>query len=147
MRFLNEKGILINMSWLIPEEGTVIPRDLHLRLDSIVFLYSTNGSENWVLREIYGIKGLTQRSNQVGEWSENEGLIVPQPYIYERRKNLSGISLTNGINEYSPICTVKTDSDRNITAGGFFGAVYNTLQNVRNISLKGQLNEFSGPRL
>ena len=118
------------MSWLIPEEENVFPGDLSLRLDSQIFLYSINGSEDVILSEIYGIKGKNTRPKKIGNWSKSQGLAVLEPQIYERRKNLSRVTLINAINEWNPICTINWDSDGNMYAGGLFGAVHKVLQSV-----------------
>ncbi len=84
-------------------------------------MYVFRSSDNDVsISEAYAVKDGPLRSQLVGAWSIQGGLTVPEPQIYERRRNLTGVTLINGLLNWYPI----TDFER---AGN------GTLVNVRGL--------------
>lgn len=72
-------------------ESDLIEMKLTLRLDSKIYLYSTNGSQ-FHLKEMYSVNGKNVLGN-VGTWHEADGLSVGIPNIWERRVDLGGATL------------------------------------------------------
>ena len=72
--------------------------DLSLSLDIDSNFYSIEKNAN-TSESITVLEGYRKARNQaytvqsVATWSENRGLEIPQPEKYERRSNLSGVSL------------------------------------------------------
>ena len=89
------------MHWLvITEESTWKDAPTGLRLDSNFYTVDLsagwNGTFPLVVREWYRIKS-TLYQIVLGTWSERTGWQVPEPDMWERRKDLHGISLVNNI--------------------------------------------------
>ena len=66
------------------------------------------------------------RTQKVGTWSKGNGLLVPEPQIYERRKNLTGVTLRNTVIEWNPLVLLAKDSEPT----GFMGEIYDLLKQV-----------------
>ncbi len=47
--------------------------------------------------------GKDLREGKVGTWSESGGLSIPTPELFERRKNLSGVTLRNSMMAWEPV--------------------------------------------
>ena len=65
----------------------------------------------------------------VGNWTRNASFLVPQPNIYERRKDLSGVTLINSVLPWEPVMIFDVGRDgiiRNLD--GFMYRLYMTLQ-------------------
>ncbi len=90
------------MHWLVinTEEVTWKDAPTGLRLDSNFYTVDLsagwNGTFPLVVREWYRIKS-TLYQIVLGTWSEGTGGQVPEPDMWERRKDLHGISLVNYI--------------------------------------------------
>ncbi len=56
-----------------------------------------------ILDELYRVKGGSVRSFRLGVWKEGKGFIGqwPPPFIWERRSNLSGVTLVDTTISYS----------------------------------------------
>ena len=67
-----------------------------LRLDTNIIICENRGPF-YALSEDYAIKGGQKISADVGTWSEELGLHVSEPHLWERRSDLKNIELTNTI--------------------------------------------------
>ena len=63
-----------------------------LTLDSEVLFYSQN-ENGFNLTECYTIKAAGPFSRKVGTWDRIDGLVIPEPNIWERRSNLGGTAI------------------------------------------------------
>ncbi len=73
-----------------------------LRLDSLVFSYDCN-DHHVVIKETYTIKGVKTVENRLYE-SSDDGEVwsqVSEPFIWRRRSDLKGLTLTNSLMPYS----------------------------------------------
>ncbi len=150
LKLLAGNGLFSKIAWLIPVQGTDIPRDLTLRLDSQVFLYDWSSYKGLVnVTEIYAIKGEQMyfrggmdrllssfnkggrhRVNYVGQFSNGSGLVVPQKSMYERRRDMSGVTLINSVLSWDPICILHKFGNGTILADGYFASIYKMLEKV-----------------
>ena len=93
-----------------------------LRLDTNIVSIEHNGGPNkYLLKDIYSIKKGPELSREFGTWSRDAGLSVKMLNVYERRQNLGGIQLRDGILPYAKI--TKPNFDKNnkvIESGGVF---------------------------
>ncbi len=87
----NEKWFTSNIAWLVPYErpNRVAPK--RLRLDSQ--FYTVSGGQSHTLKEVYRAK-LKLFENNFGTWNVSNGLDISTPYIWNRRKNLRGITIS-----------------------------------------------------
>ena len=70
--------------------------EFRLRLDTNILTCRQEG-KTYILAEDYAIKGGPKISAKVGSWSEESGLEVSQPLLYERRSDLKNVELTNTV--------------------------------------------------
>ncbi len=78
-----------HLFWVV-EKTEVLPPNL--RFDSNYYTVHDVNSGNVSIEEHYHIKG-TRYSNMIGHWSEECGLRISEMSKWERRKDLSGVSL------------------------------------------------------
>ena len=76
------------------------------------------------------ILGGRHRTQTVGKWTRNASFLVPQPNIYERRKDLSGVTLENSILPWDPVMIIKKQGNGKLILDGFMFSVFNILQGV-----------------
>lgn len=81
--------------FLVPKSRHV--EDFQLRLDSRVYTYEATDLSTRIFEEVYKIKGTHLVRQQLGNWSDSQGLKIGIPDIWERRKNLQGVSLTASV--------------------------------------------------
>ena len=126
------ENLLSSLSWMIPLQGTIIPR-IRLGLDSHIFLY--NASQDGIIRvtEVYDIKGGPHRTLTVGEWTRNSSFSVPEPNIYDRRKDLSGVTLINSVLPWEPVMIFEAGQNGIQKLDGFMYRLYIILQGVSRI--------------
>ena len=67
-------------------------QNLSLTLKSDVLFYTIN-ENGFNLTESYTIKAGSPISRNVGTWNRIDGLVIPEPNVWERRSNLGQISL------------------------------------------------------
>ncbi len=117
-----------NIVWLIPStpDNMLAAEELPLSLNSNLLLYSDGDLQEKAVDivEVYSVKLLSKRNN-FGTWTPEKGLIVPQPSTWERRKNLTGITLINTVLEWNPMNMLA-----NGTTIGLFPEVLSALQQV-----------------
>ena len=76
--------------WILPAPIGEIS-STRLRLDSKLYLVSSNGSSLLSIEELYAIKGKARRK-QFGAWMKESGLTVEAGRYLERRSNLSDVT-------------------------------------------------------
>ncbi len=81
-----------NMYWIVPE-GFLDPPPA-LRLDSNFYSVAKGDDGRVEIREWYRIRSSPPLSNALGHWSGQAGLTITASTMWERRKNLHGITLT-----------------------------------------------------
>ena len=84
------------------EEG--LEQNMSLTLNSDVLFYGTN-ENGFNLTEWYTIKAGSLISRKVGSWDRIDGLVIPEPNIWERRSNLNRVPMEicvapNGTNTF-----------------------------------------------
>ena len=81
--------------------------------------------------DIYSIIGGPSKRQHVEMWSKSEGLEVTQPQMFERRKDLSGVTIVNTLLPWTPICIMhETKNGTLYDASGLFLGVYKLLAEV-----------------
>ena len=81
--------------------------------------------------DIYPIIGGPRKKQHVGMWSKSVGLEVTQPQMFERRKDLSGVTIINTLLPWTPICIMHETEDGTLyDASGLFLGVYKLLAEV-----------------
>ncbi len=93
-----------NIIWLIPSSTQeMAAKNLPLTLNSNVLLYTGDKENNaTVISEVYSVKS-HYRTNIFAQWSEDAGLTVPQPAVWERRKDLGGVTLVSTALHFNPM--------------------------------------------
>ncbi len=89
--------------WLLATEEDSCSPPPALRLDSL-FLTATknnNSNDTWEIKERYSVKGNAPMVQKLGTWSEERGLQVPVPHIWERRADLHGAVLAGSAINFS----------------------------------------------
>ena len=74
--------------------------DFRLRLDTNILFCNQEG-KSYTLTEDYAIKGGPKITVDVGAWSEEVGLRVSHPLLWERRSDLKNVEITNSIMSWS----------------------------------------------
>ena len=69
-----------------------LEQNLILSVKSDVLFYSSN-ENGFSLKELYAIKADSPTSKEVGTWDWINGLVIPEPNIWERRANLSRVRM------------------------------------------------------
>ena len=84
----------------------------HLRLDNNIIFIDERQNEIKLL-EKYMVGNDKLISSQVGSWSIGKGLNITAASLFERRDNLHGITLRNGIMSWKPLIDyIKDDNGR-----------------------------------
>ena len=84
----------------------------HLRLDNNIIFIDERQNEIKLL-EKYMVGNDKLISSQVGSWSKRKGLNITAVAVFERRDNLHGITLRNGIMSWKPLIDyIKDDNGR-----------------------------------
>ena len=65
----------------------------------------------------------------MGTWEAGKGLEVSQPQMFERRKDLSGVTIVNTLLPWNPICIMHEHENGTLydASGLFLGALIITL--------------------
>ena len=67
----------------------------------------------------------------MGTWDKAKGLEVSQPQMFERRKDLSGVTITNTLLPWTPICIMhEWENGTLYDASGLFLGIYKLLAEV-----------------
>ena len=65
----------------------------------------------------------------MGTWdSKSKTLAMPEPNMFERRKDLSGTVLINSVLHYKPFCILSEDSNGIVKATGYFPSLLANMQ-------------------
>ncbi len=123
-----------NTIWLVSSKMDVKEiKNLPLTLNSNLLMYYYKGEngrkDTLLISEVYSIKDEILVTNVFGHWSTSEGLTVPEPMIWERRRNLQGAKLVNMVMHWNPITILERDNN---THTGFFGELLSELQEALN---------------
>ena len=95
-------GFSKDQTYLLPLENQEDFEDMRPRLDSDVYLYQDMGDNNTMeLFEVYSIKGEKVATNLLANWSSADSYIA-LPDKWERRTDLSGVTLEIGTLKYNP---------------------------------------------
>ena len=72
----------------------------------------------------------------MGTWEAGKGLEVSQPQMFERRKDLSGVTIINTLLPWNPICIMHEHENGTLyDASGLFLGIYKLLEEVSSVSL------------
>ena len=66
--------------------------------------------------EEYTVKGKWMKQNEIGTWSNHSGIRIHTPNIWDRRGNLTGITLYNTILNYWPVTMVVKNEEGVVVA-------------------------------
>ena len=122
-------------SWLVYDflDSTILDQ-LPLRLDSNVMSLS-NQQGVFLVQEWYKVLNGQLLSSHYASWSPAEGLVVPVPFKWQRRKDLRGTQLSNAIVEnWIPVGMLHGDSETGLSMAGLFPDVLQELQSNLNFT-------------
>ncbi len=131
---LSMSNVVTLLPWR-PHDG----RNLSARLDTRLYLYEKTGGNHIRLWERYSIKSENFIRRVIGDW-DGTLLDIPTPNIWERRSNLGGVRLLNGvmdwglINKFSSNQSVPIE-DRLAEIFGIFPAILNNIAAKLNFTL------------
>ncbi len=163
LKNLSAQGYLETAEWHIPDSPTFpSDLNLRLDSRLYVYKRNSTGSQI-DLFEIYAIKGAryvgllysifvdhsinlisgsAPKMSFVGQWlppsggvnsSINGRLTVSQPNVFERRQDLSGVTLRNCVLPWAPISYLIDNPDGTLSTTGLFMNVLTNLQQVHEI--------------
>ncbi len=90
----NENWFKSDIAWVVADNGSQTGESLpRLRFDSQFYTVSGEEEEPYTLKEVYRAKSRLFE-NPIGTWDSSNGLNVSDPYIWNRRKNLMGVTIT-----------------------------------------------------
>ncbi len=122
---LFESRLHLSSVYLAPIETPLTK--LKLRLDSQLYLFE-RVQEEILLHEVYAVKSGPQISKMLGSWTPKGGLDIPQPGIWQRRSNLMGAEIRNGLMSWSVFNRLTLDAEERILANrGIFAGVVGRL--------------------
>jgi len=105
---------------------------LPLRLDSMLFLYNRSTCS---LSEVYKVKNGPMRQNELGKWYYHNGewFLTSKVNLWERRSNLTGITIVNSLLPYNPlICDTNQDG---IADAGMLVEAFKTIIDLTGMSV------------
>ena len=143
LNFLQDSIDLFNSSFITLMPWQVSWDYLKLRLDSQLYFYDIVDSDSIALFEVYSIKNGPQITRQIGNWNTTNGLNVPKPNIWERRQNLLGVELVNGVLPWSVFSQFEVDRDGNPRSpySGIFGDMMTRMAKKLNFTLAAKVPE------
>jgi hypothetical protein len=135
LKHLNDKlqSIFSKVIVFIPfwEETKV---DIKLRFDSKIYIYQ-DFDRGLQLYETYAVKDKPPVQLHMGSWTEEWGITVSSPFIWERRTNLFGIDLRNIVLPFSFTSIPVYDDEGNIVSiSGFFIDILTILGQKHNFT-------------
>ncbi len=115
--------------WLL-EDSAILENQLQnlplsLKSNFLTFCSSEASFEVTETFKINSIKSHILKENYFGNWTFEGGLTVPNPRLWERRSDLSGVELLNTVKNFKFVNNLDTD---NLTATGMMPDVLHLLQ-------------------
>ena len=136
-----KKGQLESQNWFLPKISDI--EALNLRLDSHVYLYEIE-NDTVLVDEVYAIKNGPKIQNEIGRFNETHGFTMDNENIWERRKNLGGITLENlTLRKFNflPLVDMRPDPDSDkIQVTGYQKDVLLQLGKIMNFSVVNKLS-------
>ena len=125
---------LSRKQWLIPSEVDVTK--IQLRLDSLIFKYEALNSTVYHIWEEYTIKSTAQKTNLIATWKDGQ-LSTPEPELWKRRSNLTGVTLKNVVLSTSDLIEYKVDPTTGEASDltGTYADIFETMRQVCNFSV------------
>ncbi len=122
-------GIMRKGVWIVPHH-LMDPYQVKSRFDSNILTYNvTNGSVN--LSEVFSVKDSHKFLNDFGYWSEEEGLVIHQPHMWERRQGfLKGVKLIGMHLPWPPYTYIEEDEYGNTTTYGILPDAIKMFQQI-----------------
>ena len=129
---LFEKGLMV----LISEADVQTGLNLTIRLDTQLYLYTSNGN-TIALKEMYAVRREI-KVQTIGTWKQNTGLTTTTSNIWERRNNLEGMVIRVATISWPLLQELQYDeSGESIIRGsGLFLEPLNILSKRLNFTLK-----------
>ncbi len=127
-----------HLHWLTSFPGGSDLESLPLRLDSNFYTYVVSDNYYFLLTEWYKAHGGDLMSTHLGSWSPEHGLRVSVPFKWNRRTDLGGAVLVNGVLKgfWPPICIVTTTSTGMIETSGLLSDVLDNLMGQLNFTVE-----------
>ena len=130
-----------SVGWILPGE---FQPNVPLRLDTRILFYNKTSGGGYTLWESYRIKTGPAISEDLIEWSPQPGgevrFLTEHLNPWERRGNLNGVVLTNGVLEWPRLFIANVDDSDGggaITGGtGYFPDVLSALKTRLNFSVR-----------
>lgn len=127
--------------WYIPKEVQgYIPRD-KLRLTSMVYTYCHSSPGAFEIYDVYAVK---QRPivRSLGTWNISTGFNFQYVYIWERRKDMSGILIETVVESNPPSSNITVDKHGKVlSAEGMFPDIFYLLHDKMNFSYSMTISE------
>ena len=127
-----------NLFWVVESSNSV--EDLSkvpLSLNSNFVTYQEDLQGRMVLTEWFKIKGGEPKKAFLGTWSLEGGLDVPVPFVWNRRSDMGGATLVNGVllGDWPPMCIVSKDSEGVIKTSGLLSEVLDMIRTELNLTV------------
>ena len=122
--------------WFV--QGSIADLDplVDISLDSNFYLFEIK-NDLVLIQEVFRKAPYLQLSSKIwGLWTRNTGLVYNEAFVYQRRKDLSGVNIRIGALPYEPVTKltpVKGTNDT-ILQDGIYGDIWKALQRVLNFS-------------
>ena len=107
---------------------------LRLRLDSLLFSFEFVG-DLVILYEIYSIKSGPPIVRELGTWNPNTGLYIPEPKMWQRRSDLMGVDIRNGLKTWTVFNQLGFDAGGKVVSNkGMFADLMDKLSKRLNFT-------------
>ena len=107
-----------------------------ISLDSNFYLFEVK-NDLVVIQEVFTKASYLTLSSKIwGIWTRNTGLIYNEAFVYQRRKDLTGVNIRIGALPYDPVTKLTLIKGTNHTylQDGIYGDIWKALQRVLNFS-------------
>jgi len=117
-------------AWLLPNEWLNLADDWPIRFDSLIYGYS-RGDDFFQLTETYRFKRYPRQTQLIGQWSEEDGLLVDIPCAWNRRTSLQGAVLRDSTIRWLPYSLLDEEDGQ---ATGLMGDTLRALSSLLNFT-------------
>ncbi len=103
-------------------------------LNSQVYYYKQSDNEGIDIVEEYCVKSGPLITNRIGSWNQSQGLRIAEPNINERRADLKGVRLVNGLMPWRVFNTLRTGNGTILESIGPIPDIFNYLSTKLNFT-------------
>ncbi len=110
---------------LLPNQGDW--SSLKLRLDTQLYYYDIH-TEAIIIHEVYAVRNGARIHREIGFWNQSLGLTIYEPSLWQRRHDLMGAQIRNGLMTWSVFNSMTLDKRGVVTSNvGIFADAMNRL--------------------